>query len=136
MKTIQSIGRERLLLYSGLSLTMIIGWQAVMWKWATPDFSLEQYGFTRHEIRAPLGIGNPPRPQSFKPQTLLEPFPPITTVPVVSAEEANKKYQDTELVLGVVVDGKPRAYAINMLTQPTREIMNDTLGRRAIAATW
>jgi len=41
-----------------------------------------------------------------------------------------------ELVIGVVVDGKARAYPINMLTGPSREIINDVLGSRSIAATW
>jgi hypothetical protein len=41
-----------------------------------------------------------------------------------------------ELVLGVVVEGKARAYPINMLTGPRREIINDELGGKAIAATW
>jgi hypothetical protein len=39
-------------------------------------------------------------------------------------------------VLGVVVGKEARAYPINMLTNPTREIINDKLGGRAIAATW
>jgi hypothetical protein len=43
---------------------------------------------------------------------------------------------DNELVLGVVVNGEARAYPINMLTGPSREIINDTLGGTAIAATW
>ena len=43
---------------------------------------------------------------------------------------------DDELVLGVVIDGKARAYPINMLTGPTREIINDELSDVAIAATW
>jgi hypothetical protein len=35
-----------------------------------------------------------------------------------------------------VVEGKARAYPINMLTGPRREIINDELGGKAIAATW
>jgi hypothetical protein len=42
----------------------------------------------------------------------------------------------TELVLGVTVNGQSRAYPINMLTGPQREIINDQLGGHAIAATW
>ena len=40
------------------------------------------------------------------------------------------------LVLGVTVGEESRAYPINMLTGPSREILNDALGGRAIAATW
>ena len=43
---------------------------------------------------------------------------------------------DNELVIGVNVDGETRAYPINQLTGPSREIINDTLGGTAIAATW
>jgi len=39
-------------------------------------------------------------------------------------------------VLAVTVGEQSRAYPINMLTGPEREILNDTLGGRAIAATW
>ena len=42
----------------------------------------------------------------------------------------------SELVLGVTVGKESRAYPINMLTGPSREILNDTLGGQAIAATW
>ena len=38
--------------------------------------------------------------------------------------------------LGVEVGGEARAYPINMLSGPNREILNDTLGGRPIAATW
>jgi len=70
----------------------------------------------------------------FRPMRVVRPFEPITDIPVVKAGESD--LADNELVLGVVVNGKARAYPINMLTGPTREILNDTLGNRAIAATW
>ena len=60
----------------------------------------------------------------------------ITDAPFVRAGEVRDQVRDNELVLGVVVDGQPRAYPINQLTGPSREIVNDTLGGRAIAATW
>jgi hypothetical protein len=40
------------------------------------------------------------------------------------------------LVLGVTIGKASRAYPINMLTNPTREIINDKLGGKNIAATW
>ena len=52
------------------------------------------------------------------------------------ATEASKDLSDDELVLGVVVEGQARAYPINMLTGPRREIVNDRLGDVPIAATW
>lgn len=72
----------------------------------------------------------------FDPVRLLDPFPPITDIPIVPAAQAKGKVQDNELVLGVVVNGEARAYPINTLTGPRREILNDQLGNRAIAATW
>jgi hypothetical protein len=36
----------------------------------------------------------------------------------------------------VMINGESRAYPINMLTGPSREILNDRLGGTAIAATW
>ena len=60
----------------------------------------------------------------------------ITNAPFISAREVTDQVSDNELVLGVVIRGEPRAYPINQLTGPSREIVNDTLGGRAIAATW
>jgi len=72
----------------------------------------------------------------FKPERVVGPQPPITHFPILEAGEADRKLNPAELVLGVVVNGEPRAYPINMLTGPSREILNDTLGGRPIAATW
>ena len=55
---------------------------------------------------------------------------------IVPADEAEKFVEADELVLGVVIGGLPRAYPVNMLTNPTREIINDRLGGVALAATW
>jgi len=74
--------------------------------------------------------------QEFRPQRVLAPQPPIKDFPVVSAKEAAGQLSEAELVLGVTVGGQSRAYPINMLTGPRREILNDTLGGHAIAATW
>lgn len=74
--------------------------------------------------------------EDFKPRRVVKPFPPITKFPVISAEEAAGKIDDAELVLGVEIDGEARAYPINMLTGPRREILNDTLAGIPIAATW
>ena len=63
-------------------------------------------------------------------------FEPITEFPVVDAKQANDWLHEDELVLGVTVAGQSRAYPINILTGPSREIINDQLGGRPIAATW
>jgi hypothetical protein len=79
----------------------------------------------------PLNVGQ------FDPVVVVpRPMPYITNFPVASVAVAKKQLQAAELVLGVVVDGAARAYPINMLTGPSREILNDTLAGTAIAATW
>lgn len=73
----------------------------------------------------------------FRPQTVIpRAFPPITRAAVMRAAEADRQLRPGELVLGVAVGEAARAYPINMLTGPNREIINDTLGGTAIAATW
>lgn len=72
----------------------------------------------------------------YTPKQVVRPIRPIVNAPVVRAEQMKHKLKPGELVIGVVVGGQARAYPINMLTGPHREIINDTLGNRAIAATW
>lgn len=67
-------------------------------------------------------------------QVLRNPIRAITDPPIVAADQSG--LSDNELVIGVVVDGKSRAYPINQLTGPMREIINDELSGTAIAATW
>jgi len=75
------------------------------------------------------------RPE-YKPRQVVRPFRPILNAPFLAADEVADQVRDEELVLGVVVAGEARAYSINMLTGPQREIINDVLGKRPIAATW
>ncbi len=72
----------------------------------------------------------------FKPKRVVKPFKAIEDPKVVEVNESEGLVRDEELVLGVVLEGQARAYPINMLTNPTREIINDRLGGRWIAATW
>ena len=67
---------------------------------------------------------------------VVKPFEAITNPEVVSVPQSKGFVRDDELVLGVMVGGEARAYPINQLTRPTREIINDKLGGKAIAATW
>ena len=75
---------------------------------------------------------------AFAPRVVIpRAFPAIIEPEVVRWEKADGKLvEDTELVLGVHLDGEARAYPINTLTGPRREIINDVLGGRSIAATW
>lgn len=74
--------------------------------------------------------------EEFNPVQVVRPFEPIVDARVEPAEIAGRWVKGPELVLGVVVNGEARAYPINQLTNPSREIINDTLGDRSIAATW
>lgn len=74
----------------------------------------------------------------FNPKIVLsKPIRPIIDAPFIPGADASAEVvTDNELVLGVVIDGESRAYPINMITGPRREIVNDKLGGLAIAATW
>ncbi len=76
--------------------------------------------------------------EEFNPRVVIpKPFAPIVDPEIGTLEEADGKVvKDEELVLGVVVGREARAYPINTLTGPRREIINDRLGGRSIAATW
>jgi len=83
-----------------------------------------------------LGPDNPPSPESFFPVE-VEARPPIVKgFQIVSAKQAAGKVDDNELVLAVEINGQARAYPLNVMTGVEREVFNDTLGGRAIAATW
>jgi hypothetical protein len=67
---------------------------------------------------------------------VVPPQPALTEFPRRPVPEAASELNPDELVLGVEVGEEARAYPINMLSGPNREIFNDTLGGRPIAATW
>ena len=73
---------------------------------------------------------------SYEPVRVLDPLPPIETVPTIAGSEAGEKIQPDELVIGVDIYGASRAYPINMLNGPSREIFNDELAGVSVAATW
>ena len=72
----------------------------------------------------------------FRPRRLLSEQPAITQFETKSADDAARVLDPSELVLGVVLGDQARAYPINMLTGPRREIINDVVNERPIAATW
>ena len=74
--------------------------------------------------------------RAFKPKKLMSPRKAIVDAPFLAAEQVKDQVSDSELVLGVVIEGHARAYPINMLTGPAREIINDRLGETDFAATW
>lgn len=74
--------------------------------------------------------------RKFLPKKLMSPRKALVDAPFISAKAVNDQVTASELVLGVVVEGKARAYPINMLTGPAREIINDRIGKTNFAATW
>jgi hypothetical protein len=67
---------------------------------------------------------------------IARPFKAIQNAKFITADQVKDQVTDQELVLGVVINGEAKAYPINMLCGPSREIINDTLGDQPIAATW
>ena len=52
----------------------------------------------------------------------------------LSAEEADNQYRETDLVIGVSINGEHRAYNVAYLSG--HEIVNDVVGGEPIAVTW
>lgn len=75
--------------------------------------------------------------RDFNPVTVIpRHIRPIVNAPSIPADKVTDQVGDNDLVLGVLVGKQSRAYPINMLSGPSREIINDDLGNRSIAATW
>ena len=72
----------------------------------------------------------------YEPRVVVPAFPAIEKPRAAPVTEANKQLRPRDLVLGITLQGKSRAYPINQLTGPSREIFNDSIGGQAIAATW
>ena len=80
--------------------------------------------------------GEPPAEVTLEIITLLpkDAIPAIFHPEFVSANEANGFLSDHDDVIGVVIDGDARAYGTAFLS--SREVVNDTVGGRAITVTW
>ncbi len=90
-----------------------------------------------HELEAhAIGVDNPASPDTFYPVQVVPRPPIVTDFERLSVAQAEGKVAAEELVLAVIVDGEARAYPLNMLNGPMREVINDQLGGTAIAATW
>ena len=75
--------------------------------------------------------------EEYAPRTLIrKPFPAIKNLKHYPADADKVDVADEELVIGVEIGDESRAYPINMLKGPQREIVNDILDGENIAATW
>ena len=61
-------------------------------------------------------------------------IPAIFDPDFLPADSSNLQYRDTDLVIGVSIDGDHRAYHVAYLS--AREIVNDVVGGKPIAVTW
>jgi Protein of unknown function (DUF3179) len=104
--------------------------------WKDWSFRATEVALLREAEAHSLSPDNPPSPNSFFPIDVVSRPPIVSGIQVLSVDETLEKIDGDELVIGVVVNGAARAYSLNSLTGPDREIFNDTLGERAIAATW
>jgi hypothetical protein len=91
---------------------------------------------TPTDVPAPTDVTPDPDETEYEIITLLpkDGIPAIFDPQFWTVEEAEEWYSPDELVLGVEIDGDARAYSIPFLSN--REIVNDTVGGRAIAVTW
>lgn len=104
---------------------------------AGPNEGLKPIGVvTALALAAQFATAAEPNLPEFRPRRVVRSFPAIVMPDAIPADRVIDQVRDEELVLGVTIDNVSRAYPINMLTRPTREIINDKLGGRAIAATW
>lgn len=124
---------QRVIAFALMVGVLISGLAAAQRPSASPADRERVAGFLSQGERADLP---PPIADGFEPIVVVEKFKPITDAPVIPAREVESQVTDGELVLGVLLNGEARAYPINMLTGPEREIINDTLGGQPIAATW
>ena len=97
---------------------------------------LEAVGEINATTGSPLQPGMEPGPENYSPMVALSPQPEVVEFDIAPADGDDLDVRDDELVVGVVIDGEARAYPINMLTMPQREIINDELAGREIAVTW
>ena len=87
-------------------------------------------------LRIPSGDRERPSAATFRPGWAVDEQEAITDIRTVAADQVTHEVKGDELVLGVQIGGQARAYSINTMSGPHREIFNDVLADRPIAATW
>ncbi len=123
---------QLILVSSATAVVLAVG--ASQWQdWSTR--ARERADLHEWESHA-IGEDNLPSAESFYPRESVPRPPLVTDFSVLSAAEASGEVDATELVLAVSIGDEARAYPLNMINGPTREVINDELGGVAIAATW
>lgn len=114
-----------ILLVCGFAVCLAVGAQFISYLSDRNDLGLGEH---------PTSIGR--AEGSFGAIRALPAQTPILNFRIKPASEIGNRLQDDDLVIGVRLGGDARAYPVNMLTGPQREILNDTLNGQPIAATW
>ena len=92
-------------------------------------------GFITHsEYQKSVSESRRPRDRSDFTMLNDDGFPLNVDPEIVAASEA--EIGDEDMVMGVVINGEPRAYPVNYMNGPQNEVVNDVLGGKAIASTW
>ncbi|HEX8117378.1 MAG TPA: DUF3179 domain-containing (seleno)protein, partial [Pyrinomonadaceae bacterium] len=86
----------------------------------------------RPSLAVPAQDGAP----TFNPERFSPPFEPVVNAPVLAASEVKGQVAPDELVIGVEANGQARAYPLNVLTGPSREVINDSVGGVPVVAVW
>ncbi len=130
----KTVLRQLKLVLVGVATAIVVAVGISQWQ----DWSvrLQERNALRELESHALGPDNLPSPESFYPIRVVATPPVVSRFDRLSMAEAEGKVDDSELVLAVRIGDQARAYPINMLNGPTREIINDELGGRSIAATW
>ena len=103
---------------------------------ALPSFQVRAWSQLSN-VQTPIQSSGETAPEEFRPEVVVaRALPALKNIAARPVSDANMILRDDELVLGVEVGGRARAYPINMLTGPTREIINEELNGVSIAATW
>ena len=91
--------------------------------------------YTKMQLNPQLASG-PAEPRDRSDFTHLRKggFPLNVNPEIVSADKV--EIGDEDMVMGVVINGEPRAYPVNYMNGPFNEIVNDELGGEAIAPSW
>ena len=91
----------------------------------SPGYGSEPFDVTRHLIPlSDIQGGGPPR----------DGIPALDSPKFVTAAQADRMLEDSEVVLGVEFQGVAKAYPIRILNW--HEIVNDQVGRQPALVTW
>ena len=90
-------------------------------------------GPTRPPADQPPAAGPPASPTGLGPRSTPFVWPAVRTPPTVPAAKAN--LADDEKVVGVMVNGRPRAYRVTALAKLTGHVVNDLIAGTAVSVT-